>query len=117
MIWDLFFEEPEPDGPLQEWLTGKIEETYPWTEDSARKFLTDCLIDVRVAANDTDKYCALSMDAWSAFVAQITTDPVGEELVIPIIREVERWSRRVAAMQADELKLIQFSGIKGKPVK
>ena len=31
----------------------------------------------------------MAIDAWSEFVNQITTDPVGEDMVIPVIREVE----------------------------
>jgi len=119
VIWDLFFGEPEPDGPLQEWLTGENGEAFPWFEDSARMFLADNQIDVRVAADDTDRYCAMAIDAWSEFVNQITTDPVGEDMVIPVIpviREVELWSRRIAAMQAGELKIYRFTGIKRKPV-
>jgi SAM-dependent methyltransferase len=116
VIWDLFFGEPEPVGPLQEWLTGENGEAFPWSDESAREILADNLIDVRVATDDTDRYCAMAIDAWSEFVKQITADPVGEDMVIPIIREVELWSRRIAAMQAGELKIYRFTGIKRKPV-
>jgi hypothetical protein len=116
VIWDLFFEEPEPDSPLQEWLTGEDGEAYPWSHDAARQFLADNNIDIRVDADETDRYCTMSIDAWTEFVAEITRDPVGEDLVIPIICEVERWSRRVAAMQAGQLKLYRYTGIKRKPV-
>lgn len=116
VIWDLFFEEPQPDGPLQEWITGENGEAYPWSEESARKFLADNHIDIRVSADETDKYCALAVDAWSEFVNQITEDPVGDDMVLPIKREVERWSRRIAAMQAGEMKLYKFVGIKRIPV-
>jgi hypothetical protein len=116
VIWDLFFEDPKPESLLEEWLTGENGQAYPWSHEAARKFLADNLIDVRVANDDTEKYCAMAIDAWSDFVTQISKDPVGEDMVIPIIREVERWARRIAAMQSGELKAYRFSGIKRKPV-
>jgi len=115
-IWDLFFEEPQPDGALQEWLTGENGEAYPWSSESARDFLTENSIDIRVSNDETERYCAMAIDAWSEFVRQITEDPVGEDMVITVVREVERWSRRIAAMQSGELKVYRFSGIKRKPV-
>ncbi len=115
-IWDLFFEDPQPDGALQEWLTGENGEAYPWSWESARDFLTENSIDIRVSNDETERYCAMAIDAWSGFVKQITEDPVGEDMVITVVREVERWSRRIAAMQAGELKVYRFSGIKRKPV-
>lgn len=80
--------------------------------DEARQCLSDLSIDIRVTDDDSDRYRAVALKAWSEFVGRVSDLPVGGELAIPMVREVERWARRTAAIDTGELRVYKITGIK-----
>lgn len=111
VVWDLFFESTD-GATIEEWISHEGEPVFPWGVDAARQCLVDASIDVRVTTDDTEKYCELALNAWNNFVSEITADPVSEDMVIPMVREVERWASRIAAMESGELRVYRLSGVK-----
>lgn len=116
VIFELFFEKTASGSALEEWISSEGNPVYPWGIDAARQFLADQLIDIRVTSDDSERYCTSALKSWADFVEHISETPVGDDLVIHLSREADRWSKRVAAMKSGDLRMYRISGIKQKPV-
>ena len=53
------------------------------------------------------------LTAWSNFLHRIKTHPLGPDLTVPLVDEVEMWARRIAAIESGELRYYRFLGVKG----
>ncbi len=115
VIWDFFFEDSAAGPALEEWTLSEHAPVYPWSVDAARQCLVDNGVDIRVTTDETDRYSMMALDAWKKFQKAILEDPLGEDLAIPLVREVELWSRRTAALESGELRVYRISGVKRQP--
>jgi SAM-dependent methyltransferase len=116
LISDLFFADDAATSEMDRWRDGERSEAYGWRIDEAREVLAKLSVDVRVATDDSDAYCAEILAAWKSFVPTVGDDALGVDLVLPMVDEAEFWARRLAAIQSGDLRIFRITCLKKKLV-
>ena len=113
VLSDLFLDDAATSPAIDEWKSGETRHVQAWSLDSAKRLFADLGVDIRVVEDRTEAYVSAAQRGWQAFVDGLVGNPLADELVIPMVREVEFWARRLSAMDTGELKLFRVVGLKG----
>ena len=73
--------------------------------------------DVRVSEDMTAGYRSMVLKGWAGLTAATEGASLDPELVKVLVDELERWTRRIAALDAGDLKLVRFFAIKGQGIR
>jgi hypothetical protein len=118
VIFDLFAGGAGPPGKtLAEWTALEPHPIHLCRLDELKAILTERQVEIRVEQDDSEFYCGTALRAWSEFVERLGNAAMTKDLVIPLVREVELWTRRIAALQSGDLKIWRVVGIKRAPLK
>jgi SAM-dependent methyltransferase len=115
-IFDLFAGNDPPTPALAAWIALEPNPVHLSRIDKLQTFLEGRQVEVRVTEDDSELYCQLAQGAWAQIVGRLDRRTLTKDLVLPLVREVERWTRRIAALQAGDLKVWRVVGIKHVPV-
>jgi SAM-dependent methyltransferase len=115
-IFDLFAGSEKPSPALAAWTALEPHPVHLSRIEALRGFLEARKVEVRVTEDDSELYCQLAQAAWAQIVGRLDRRTMTKDLVLPLVREVERWARRIAALQAGDLKVWRVVGIKHVPV-
>ena len=113
VVTDLIRASDSPNTELKNWMKSEPEEVHLWSVDEAQKCLASVNVLTRITADESDEYRARVLTAWSNFLHRIKTHPLGPDLTVPLVDEVEMWARRIAAIESGELRYYRFLGVKG----
>jgi ubiquinone/menaquinone biosynthesis C-methylase UbiE len=113
VVTDLIRASDSPNTELKNWMKSEPEEVHLWSVDEAQKCLASVNVLTRITADESDEYRTRVLSAWSNFLHRIETHPLGPELTVPLVDEVEMWARRIAAIDSGELRYYRFLGVKG----
>jgi hypothetical protein len=117
VIFDLFAGAAEPAKLLTDWAALEPYPVYVRPVEEVLEILEAHDVELRVNQDDTELYCSMALRAWSGFVERLEGTKVTADLLSPLVREVELWTRRIAALQAGDLKVWRLVGIKRLAVK
>ena len=113
VVTDLIRASDSPGPELKSWMESEPEEVHLWSVDEAQKCLASVNVLTRITADESDEYRARVLTTWSNFLHRIKTHPLGPDLTVPLVDEVEMWARRIAAIESGELRYYRFLGVKG----
>jgi cyclopropane fatty-acyl-phospholipid synthase-like methyltransferase len=88
-----------------------------WTvEQYAAAFKQEGL-EVRVTEDMTAPYRSMVLNGWAALTAATDGASLAPELVRALVDELERWTRRIAALESGDLKLVRFYALKDNGIR
>lgn len=118
VIEDLFFDDATKDEVMVDWAGKEAAPVYPWGVDEATSMLEDLGIEIRISEDESQEYSAAVLKGWGDFIDMMEKQKkmLAPELSLAMVREVEFWSRRVAALDSGKLRLYRIMGIKKKSV-
>ena len=99
------------------WIEDETAPVHLWKPEDVTDFLSDKGVDVRICKDETDEYCSMVLRGWDDFVGRISATPLSKNLVVPMVREVELWAKRLAALQSGSLRNYRINGIVKTKVK
>ena len=118
MIADIFYDGDKLEGPNYDaWVTGESADIHLWSANQMKEYLESKDIDVRICNDETEEYCSMVLRGWDDFVGRISNTPLSKSMVVPMVHEVELWAKRMAALEAGEIKLYRINGIVKSAVK
>jgi hypothetical protein len=117
VVFDLFAGSTSPGKPLAEWAALEPHPVHLCRLEDLKAMLAEQHVEIRVEQDDSELYCAMALRAWGDFVERLNGPDMTKDAVVPLVREVEVWARRIAALQSGDLKVWRVVGIKRTPVR
>lgn len=102
---------------IQAWMAGEATPMSPWTTEQYVQVLKEFDFDVRVVEDMTASYRSMVLKGWAGLTGATEGATVDPELAKVLLDELERWTRRIAAFDAGDLKLVRFFAIKGQGIR
>jgi ubiquinone/menaquinone biosynthesis C-methylase UbiE len=113
MVTDFVVQEGAAKGPVyQAWEKGEDYPPKPWTLKEITKAFADLKIEVRIAEDVSVNFKALVTQGWAKLADLLKPGALGPEEAKTLVREIELWQRRLAALSANELQIVRVFGIK-----
>ena len=110
-----FVRASESTGPeMESWMAAESIEVHPWSVDQTQQCLSSMNVLTRITVDESDDYRARVLSGWSNFLHRIETQPLGRDLIVPLVNEAELWARRIAAIDSGDLRYFRFLGVKEK---
>ncbi|MBI3451326.1 MAG: methyltransferase domain-containing protein [Rhodospirillales bacterium] len=97
---------------LAKWMAAEDHAPVLCTLDQFTKELRALKLDVRVADDMSTEFRKLVLDGWANLARILKPDSMNPEESKSLVREVELWGLRVAAIDSGELRLARFYGLK-----
>lgn len=102
---------PDPNAAAV-WAAAEGEPVFLWDQSAAMNAMAEVGIKIRSAEDETDAYIAMILRALGGLVDRMARERPPREVLLPTVTEVERWGRRVSAMEAGKLRYFQFNTLK-----
>lgn len=113
LITEYVVREPGLDTPsLEAWRRGEDQLPQPWTIDELRRAIAACKFDVRVAEDVTEEFQHQVRQGWANVAKSLSGGGLAPEDAQALVREVELWARRVAALESGDLRLARIFAIR-----
>lgn len=103
--------------PIQAWMACETAPLSLRTEEEYADTLKELGFDLRVREDMTAGYRRMVLNGWAGLAAATEGATLDPELVKALVDELERWTRRIAAFDAGDLKLVRFFAIKGHGIR
>lgn len=97
---------------LDDWIAGEAEPIHLEDIRTLAEQLGDANVSVRLAEEESDRYTAMIKQSLNNLVTHLAEAKPPREKVIPILTEVEKWARRVAALESGGLHYYRINGVK-----
>ncbi len=102
------------DSPaIQAWRESEPVPLHLATADAYAKLLAGAGLDVRVTEDMTAGFRSMVLQGWSGLTTATQGATLDPELVVALVDELERWTRRIAAFDSGALKLVRFYALRG----
>lgn len=112
IITDFLFDPSNMTPEVERWIEGERCPVYPWKLDTLKAALESREVMVRIAEDESERYCSMVTGAWSDYLAELKNKEVTPQLGQVISAEADYWSRRTAALQSGGLCYYRIDGIK-----
>jgi hypothetical protein len=83
-----------------------------WSVEDFTRCLADEKLDVRVTEDITDEFRRMAVGAWSNFTANTAGASLAPELKECLVKELDRWMRRIAAFDSGDLRVVRIYALK-----
>ena len=108
----VFAEGAEDGGALVQWIKSEPREPKPWTSEQYASHIKDLGYDVRVIEDISDRFKAMVLQGWAAFLSSIESSGLDHAKGAALVAEVELWTRRVQALDSGQLRVCRFHALK-----
>ncbi len=106
------------DSPeIKAWLGCEAVPVSLWTAEQYSQSLNQLGLEVRVVEDMTAGFRSMVLKGWAGLAAATQGASLDPELAKVVVDELERWTRRVAALDAGSLKLMRFFVIKDQGIR
>ena len=112
IVTDFMFDPSSMTPEVKTWIDGERCPVYPWKLDSLKAALESREVLVRIAEDESDRYCSMVTGAWSNYLADLKHKEVPPELGRLIAAEADFWGRRTAALQSGGLRYFRIEAVK-----
>lgn len=96
---------------VDEWVRRDLDGDAPMTEAALKVCLKRLKLKVRVFEDLSDEYVAMVLDGWRHFERILAEQPADREVIRGMLREAERWNRRVALLQSGDVRYVRVFAI------
>lgn len=94
------------------WMQHEPTTPHPWTMDDYTRCLNELKFDIRTAVDETAAFRDLILSGWADYTQAAASASLDPELARCLVEEVELWARRVAAIDAGDLRLYRVYALK-----
>jgi len=112
IVTDFMFDPSNMTPEVKTWIDGERCPVYPWKIESLKSALESRDVMVRIAEDESDRYCSMVTGAWSNYLADLKNKEVTPELGQVVSAEADFWSRRTAALQSGGLRYFRIEAVK-----
>ncbi|WP_421707291.1 methyltransferase domain-containing protein [Algihabitans sp.] len=98
---------------LEAWIAVEPRPVHLWSEAQYRACLKKLRLDARVFNDESEKLRGIVVTGFSKYLTEASTSGVADDLRQPLVREVERWVRLVAALDSGALKAVRIYALRG----
>lgn len=101
-----------PTEALDEWIAGEAHPVHLCDIRMLAELLAEANVSVRIAEEDSEGYTAMIKQALNNLVMHLVQAKPPKEKLIPTLMEVEKWARRVSALESGGLRYYRIKGVK-----
>ena len=101
---------PAPE--IVAWRETEPEVADLWTLKEYREMCEEAGLDLRICDDFSDDYRQTALAGWAAAVDQFKPGAHEPEIVERMLKESERWNRRLAAIDSGELRVVRIHALK-----
>lgn len=105
VINDFFLPAAEPGELAQEALGAEGIERFPCGTDEIVEVLEEYGFEIRINADETERYVALAKSAWNDVAAKLAQGAQDAHTSAAVMREIDLWTKRNAAFDKGELQM------------
>lgn len=102
----------EPTQALDEWVAGEVDPIHLCDIRTLAEVLAEVNVSVRMAEEESESYTAMIKQALNNLVTHLVEAKPPKEKLIPTLTEVEKWARRVSALESGGLRYYRIKGLK-----
>lgn len=119
VLTDYMLAEPSKvDSPaVRAWMQGEGAPVTPWTPEQYAQAMNELGLEVRVTEDMTAAFRTMVLKGWAGFTAATEGAALDPELVKVMVGELERWTRRIAALESGDLRLVRLFAIKDQGIR
>ncbi|MDJ0942385.1 MAG: methyltransferase domain-containing protein [Kiloniellales bacterium] len=103
------------DGPRSDvdaWAKVDPEPIHPWTVAHYEALFAELGLEHRISEDISDSVKARAVKGWEQFIGSQKRGGAGDHLAPLMVREIEIWTRRMAALQSGQLRAYRFFALK-----
>lgn len=112
ILTDLLFDSPDATPEVRQWADGERAPVYPWDIKSLKQAIETRGVMVRIAEDESERYCSMVTSAWSDYLKDLSGTKVSAEMRPIIAAEADFWTRRTAALESGGLKYYRVEGVR-----
>ena len=113
LFTDYMLAKPQLKSPvLEEWMAHEPVKAHPWALEDYQDALATVRLDVRVTEDVTETFRAMVIEGWAKYTQSTQRGSVGEKAAPALVDEVERWTRRIQAIDSGDLKVCRVHAFK-----
>lgn len=118
VISDFFLATPEPGPSVTEAMAVEGRDLFPCDVDGVAGILAEFGLELRVNANETERYMEMVKGAWNIVAAKLKANPedADPDMAEAMRAEVDLWTRRNKAFETGELHVRRLVAFKRKEV-
>ncbi|MGF1624601.1 MAG: methyltransferase domain-containing protein [Alphaproteobacteria bacterium] len=102
----------EPTPEIVAWREAEPEISDLWTLREYREMCEDAKLDLRICDDFSDDYRRAALLGWAAAIEQFRPGKQEPNVVALMSEELERWSRRLAAIESGDLRVVRIHAMK-----
>ena len=104
--------EDGPRGDVEAWTEVDPERPQLWTAARYEKLFADLGLEHRISLDVSDRVKQTVVKGWAQFLRSDKRGGPGDHRAPAMVREVELWTRRMAALQSGQLRVYRFFVLK-----
>lgn len=108
-------EKGEPAPEVKAWREKEPEIADLWTLEEYRQMCEDAKLDLRICDDFSDDYRRSALLGWAEAVEQFRPGTHEPQVVTEMLEELERWGRRLAAIESGALRVIRIHAFRKSP--
>jgi SAM-dependent methyltransferase len=118
VISDFFLSDPEPGPEVEEAMAIEGRELFPCEVDTVANILAEFGLEIRINANETERYMDMVKGAWNIVAAKLKANPedADPEMAEAMRAEIDLWTRRNKAFETGNLQVRRVVAFKRKEV-
>ncbi len=93
---------------LKEWIAHEPLKPYPWAIEDYHDALTGLHLDIRVTEDVTETFRAMVIKGWTDYIQSTRRGRLSADTARVLVDEVERWTRRIQAIDSGDLKVCRM---------
>jgi cyclopropane fatty-acyl-phospholipid synthase-like methyltransferase len=93
---------------LKEWIAHEPLKPYPWAIEDYHDALTGLHLDIRVTEDVTEDFRAMVIKGWTDYIQSTRRGRLSADSARVLVDEVERWTRRMQAIDSGDLKVCRM---------
>ena len=109
LFTDYVLAKPHLSSPvLKEWMAHEPLKPYPWAIEDYHDALTGLHLDIRVTEDVTEDFRAMVIKGWTDYIQSTRRGRLSADSAVVLVDEVERWTRRIQAIDSGDLKVCRM---------
>lgn len=94
--------------PVEAWIGCESQPLHLWPNEAYVQAFEDQGFEVRVSEDMTAEFRRMVLNGWAGLAAAAENCSLEPELVQALVVELELWTRRVAAMESGDIRLMRY---------
>lgn len=112
VIADFFISSAEPGDAATDSIASENRTLFPCGADMVADLLTEFGIELRINADETDRYVSMVKAAWNNVAARIAEEPQDSAVMEVLKQEIDFWALRNLAFESGEIRMRRMVGFK-----